>query len=124
MSTDYILPAEICAMVNVALDAKNQALKLCAVEGVDIVSVTHFRLIQSSPRLIATKWIQSQSDHKNYYLVSLLYFKFQIICFYIPLISSNAEWAAILDNMWSHTSHATTKNKQNGLIAIINFYYN
>lgn len=38
MSTDYILPAETCAMVNVALDAKNQALKLCAVEGVDIVS--------------------------------------------------------------------------------------
>lgn len=37
MSTDYILPAETCAMVNVALDAKNQALKLCAVEGVDIV---------------------------------------------------------------------------------------
>ncbi|KAI5645911.1 calcium-dependent secretion activator [Phthorimaea operculella] len=36
MSTDYILPAETCAMVNVALDAKNQALKLCAVEGVDI----------------------------------------------------------------------------------------
>ncbi|XP_045507309.1 calcium-dependent secretion activator isoform X11 [Colias croceus] len=36
MSTDYIIPAEICAMVNVALDAKNQALKLCAVEGVDI----------------------------------------------------------------------------------------
>ncbi|CAB3258676.1 unnamed protein product [Arctia plantaginis] len=33
MSTDYILPAETCAMVNVALDAKNQALKLCAVEG-------------------------------------------------------------------------------------------
>lgn len=39
MSTDYILPAETCAMVNVALDAKNQALKLCAVEGVDIVSL-------------------------------------------------------------------------------------
>ncbi|VVD05998.1 unnamed protein product, partial [Leptidea sinapis] len=36
MSTDYIIPAEICAMVNVALDAKNQALKLCAVEGVDV----------------------------------------------------------------------------------------
>ncbi|OWR44318.1 Calcium-dependent secretion activator [Danaus plexippus plexippus] len=39
MSTDYILPAEICAMVNVALDAKNQALKLCAVEGVDISGI-------------------------------------------------------------------------------------
>lgn len=34
--TDYDLPSEICAMVNVVLDAKNQSLKLCAVDGVDI----------------------------------------------------------------------------------------
>jgi len=34
--TDYVLPSEICAMVNVVLDAKNQSLKLCAVDGVDI----------------------------------------------------------------------------------------
>lgn len=38
--TDYVLPSEICAMVNVVLDAKNQSLKLCAVDGVDVVSKT------------------------------------------------------------------------------------
>jgi hypothetical protein len=36
--TDYILPNEICAMVNVVIDAKNQSYKLCAVPG-DVVSV-------------------------------------------------------------------------------------
>ena len=38
VSTDYVLPAEMCAMVNVILDAKNQSFKLCAVDGVDVVS--------------------------------------------------------------------------------------
>ena len=36
-STDYVLPAELCAMVNVVLDAKQQSFKLCAVDGVDVV---------------------------------------------------------------------------------------
>ncbi|CAH1153277.1 unnamed protein product [Phaedon cochleariae] len=36
ISTDYIIPSEICAMVNVILDAKNQSLKLCAVDGIDL----------------------------------------------------------------------------------------
>ena len=36
--TDYIVPTEICAMINVVLDAKNQSFKLCAVDGVDVVS--------------------------------------------------------------------------------------
>ncbi|XP_071749164.1 calcium-dependent secretion activator isoform X2 [Lepeophtheirus salmonis] len=31
--TDYILPSEICAMVNVVIDAKNQSYKLCSVDG-------------------------------------------------------------------------------------------
>ncbi|KAI4493140.1 hypothetical protein M0802_009557 [Mischocyttarus mexicanus] len=35
-STDYIIPSEICAMVNVILDAKNQSFKLCTVDGVDV----------------------------------------------------------------------------------------
>ncbi|XP_049781313.1 calcium-dependent secretion activator-like [Schistocerca gregaria] len=35
-STDYIIPSEMCAMVNVVLDAKNQSFKLCAVDGVDV----------------------------------------------------------------------------------------
>lgn len=38
ISTDYIIPSEMCAMVNVILDAKNQSFKLCAVDGVDLVS--------------------------------------------------------------------------------------
>lgn len=38
ISTDYIIPSEMCAMVNVILDAKNQSFKLCAVDGVDVVS--------------------------------------------------------------------------------------
>ncbi|CAH0561932.1 unnamed protein product [Brassicogethes aeneus] len=36
ISTDYILPSEMCAMVNVILDAKNQSFKLCAVDGIDL----------------------------------------------------------------------------------------
>jgi len=35
-ATTYVLPIEICSMVNVVLDAKNQSLKLCAVDGVDV----------------------------------------------------------------------------------------
>ncbi|CAG0888772.1 unnamed protein product [Darwinula stevensoni] len=35
-STDYILPTEICVMINVVLDAKNQSFKLCALEGVSL----------------------------------------------------------------------------------------
>jgi len=34
--TDYILPNEICAMINVVLDAKNQSLKLCSADGLDM----------------------------------------------------------------------------------------
>lgn len=37
ISTDYIMPSEMCAMVNVILDAKNQSFKLCAVDGIDVV---------------------------------------------------------------------------------------
>lgn len=37
ISTDYIMPTEMCAMVNVMLDAKNQSFKLCSVEGIDLV---------------------------------------------------------------------------------------
>uniref|UniRef100_A0A336KFR6 CSON009414 protein n=1 Tax=Culicoides sonorensis TaxID=179676 RepID=A0A336KFR6_CULSO len=36
ISTDYIVPTEMCAMVNVMLDAKNQSFKLCSVEGIDL----------------------------------------------------------------------------------------
>ncbi|KAJ6641226.1 Calcium-dependent secretion activator 1 [Pseudolycoriella hygida] len=36
ISTDYIIPTEMCAMINVILDAKNQSFKLCAVDGIDV----------------------------------------------------------------------------------------
>lgn len=36
ISTDYIVPSEMCAMINVVLEAKNQSLKLCTVDGVDM----------------------------------------------------------------------------------------
>ena len=42
ISTDYILPSEVCTMVNVMLDAKNQAFKLCTVDSIDIVSFFFF----------------------------------------------------------------------------------
>ncbi|KAL7290105.1 hypothetical protein TKK_0015827 [Trichogramma kaykai] len=35
-ATDYIIPSEMCAMVNVILDAKNQSFKLCTIDGVDV----------------------------------------------------------------------------------------
>lgn len=38
ISTDYIIPSEVCAMVNVILDAKNQSFKLCTIDGLDVVS--------------------------------------------------------------------------------------
>ncbi|XP_003375187.1 calcium-dependent secretion activator 1 [Trichinella spiralis] len=39
-NTDYILPTEVCVMVNVIFDAKERALKLCGGDGGDIVSST------------------------------------------------------------------------------------
>jgi hypothetical protein len=38
-----VLPAELCAMVNVVLDAKQQSFKLCAVDGVDVVIIILIR---------------------------------------------------------------------------------
>nr|XP_034189159.1 calcium-dependent secretion activator isoform X3 [Osmia lignaria] len=36
ISTDYIIPSEMCAMVNVILDAKNQSFELCTIDAVDV----------------------------------------------------------------------------------------
>ncbi|XP_020809844.1 calcium-dependent secretion activator isoform X5 [Drosophila serrata] len=36
ISTDYILPSEMCAMVNVILDAKNQSFNLTTIDGIDL----------------------------------------------------------------------------------------
>ena len=46
-STDYVLPPECCAMVNVILDAKAQSFKLCAVDGVDVVIHFNSKISQS-----------------------------------------------------------------------------
>ena len=35
--TDYIIPTEMCTMINVVLEAKNQSLKLCTFHGHDTV---------------------------------------------------------------------------------------
>ena len=45
-ATTYIIPIEICSMVNVVLDAKTQALKLCGVDGVDMVSVVFYFVLR------------------------------------------------------------------------------
>jgi hypothetical protein len=50
ISTDYIIPSEMCAMVNVILDAKNQSFKLCAVDGIDVVSIVTI-IVMISPIL-------------------------------------------------------------------------
>lgn len=49
ISTDYIIPSEMCAMVNVILDAKNQSLELCTIEAIDVVSL--FVLCNSYPSM-------------------------------------------------------------------------
>ena len=36
-STDYIIPSEMCTMINVELETKNQSLKLCTFNGHDTV---------------------------------------------------------------------------------------
>lgn len=46
ISTDYIIPSEMCAMVNVILDAKNQSFDLCTIDAVDVVS---FPLLYHQP---------------------------------------------------------------------------
>ena len=35
-STNYVLPAELCAMFNVILDAKQQSFKLCAFDLIEL----------------------------------------------------------------------------------------
>ncbi|CAK9825694.1 Calcium-dependent secretion activator [Anthophora retusa] len=36
ISTDYIIPSEMCVMVNVIVDAKNRNFELCTIDGVDV----------------------------------------------------------------------------------------
>ena len=71
--TDYIVPTEICAMINVVLDAKNQSFKLCAVDGVDVVSFNF------------TKYQNSKSQNDSISFIDKLFTgsndKYQVSCF-------------------------------------------
>lgn len=74
ISTDYIIPTEMCAMVNVILDAKNQSFKLTTIDGIDLVS-----------KISAHTYTQPHGDthmylqYYNYYYL-LLHFVVQIPC--------------------------------------------
>lgn len=37
VSTDYIIPTEMCTMINLVLESRNQSLKLCTFNGHDTV---------------------------------------------------------------------------------------
>lgn len=45
ISTDYIIPSEICCMLNVIIDTKTQSFKLCTIDGVDLVRIAFDRVI-------------------------------------------------------------------------------
>lgn len=45
--TDYIVPTEMCVMVNVVIETRNQSLKLCTFDGVDVVSRHIFWILAS-----------------------------------------------------------------------------
>ncbi|GIX91104.1 hypothetical protein CEXT_209192, partial [Caerostris extrusa] len=59
-STDYIVPSEMCAMINVVLEAKNQSLKLCTVEGVDLHQY-HAKIDE-----MVDKKLESNDDRAHY----------------------------------------------------------
>ena len=55
--TDYIVPTEICAMINVVIDAKNQSFKLCAVDGIDVVSFYSFSTKIFEIGILVKDWV-------------------------------------------------------------------
>ena len=59
-ATGYVIPLEVCSMVNVVLDAKNQSLKLCAVDGVDVVI-----MIEILMNLYNLSHFSAQISHQN-----------------------------------------------------------
>lgn len=87
ISTDYIIPSEMCAMVNVILDAKNQSFKLCAVDGIDVVSIAQplFNIITTS--LIA----KLQDDWNKYDLEDITQVLNQVF-FRNVKINMNCQW--------------------------------
>ena len=75
--TDYIVPTEICAMINVVLDAKNQSFKLCAVDGVDVVSFNFTKYQNSKSQNDSISFINKLFTGSNdKYQVSFFNFQF------------------------------------------------
>ena len=63
-ATTYVLPSEICSMVNVVLDAKNQSVKLCAADGVDRVRFSSSYPIMER-NIIITSYVSAQIPLKD-----------------------------------------------------------
>lgn len=98
ISTDYIIPSEMCAMVNVILDAKNQSFELCTIDGVDVV-----RSIRFSPPLINSFLLSTIS---NLYSLDLyIYFQHQ--------------YHAKIDDLIEKTSAAMTQGMINKLVTVL-----
>lgn len=96
ISTDYIIPSEMCAMVNVILDAKNQSFELCTIDGVDVVTFSSFlsvRLFRFILFIIL------------YYSRSLIYFQHQ--------------YHAKIDDLIEKTSAAMTQGMINKLVTVL-----
>ena len=64
-ATTYVLPSEICSMVNVVLDAKNQSVKLCAADGVDRVRFSSSYPIMER-NIIITSYVSAQIPLKDW----------------------------------------------------------
>ncbi|KRZ93635.1 Calcium-dependent secretion activator [Trichinella sp. T8] len=64
-NTDYILPTEVCVMVNVIFDAKERALKLCGGDGGDIqryqnaVDLSLDKILETMEKLILLAVLES-----------------------------------------------------------------
>lgn len=94
ISTDYIIPSEMCAMVNVILDAKNQSFELCTIDGVDVV--TSFSL---------------SFDYTLLFIHSL-YSRFLFISF-------QHQYHAKIDDLIEKTSAAMTQGMINKLVTVL-----
>lgn len=96
ISTDYIIPSEMCAMVNVILDAKNQSFELCTIDGVDVVTFSSFL----SVRLF------------RFILFIILYYSRFLIYF-------QHQYHAKIDDLIEKTSAAMTQGMINKLVTVL-----
>lgn len=97
ISTDYIIPSEMCAMVNVILDAKNQSFELCTIDGVDVV-----RSVRFSPR-----WL-------------ILFFSLLSLLYSLDLyLYFQHQYHAKIDDLIEKTSAAMTQGMINKLVTVL-----